>query len=92
MLNKIRISNFRGFNNFELEFGKKITAICGRNGTSKTTLLGMIAQVFDFNKTYKTLFKQIFILNLVIILNFLKNMKNLKNQEAIYMKFFLMKL
>lgn len=60
MLNKIRISNFRGFNNFELEFGKKITAICGRNGTSKTTLLGMIAQVFDFNKTYKTLFKQNF--------------------------------
>lgn len=60
MLNKIEIKNFRGFNNFDIEFGEKITGICGRNGTSKTTLLGMIAQVFYFNKTYKTLFKQKF--------------------------------
>ncbi len=60
MLNKIKIINFRGFDDFELEFGEKVTAICGRNGTSKTTLLGMVAQVFDFNRTHKTLFKQKF--------------------------------
>lgn len=60
MLKKIKIKSFRGFNDFEIEFGEKLTAICGRNGTSKTTLLGMIAQVFNFNKPYKTLFKQKF--------------------------------
>lgn len=60
MLKKIKIIKFRGFDNFELEFGNKITAICGRNGSSKTTLLGMIAQVFAFEKRSKTLFNQNF--------------------------------
>lgn len=38
--------DFRKFNNKEIHFGKKITVISGYNGTMKTTILGLIGQLF----------------------------------------------
>lgn len=38
-LKKINIDKFRRFHNVELLFGKKVTLICGRNCTSKSTAL-----------------------------------------------------
>ncbi len=45
---KIKIDKFRRFENIEFEIGKNITLISGQNGTSKSTLLGMLAQPFSF--------------------------------------------
>lgn len=53
-LQKITISNFRALNNVEVEFGDYITVICGKNGTSKSSILGIAAQIFSFEKDYVT--------------------------------------
>ncbi|MBU1107798.1 MAG: AAA family ATPase [Candidatus Riflebacteria bacterium] len=47
-ITKIQIEEFRRFNDVEFELGALITLIAGQNGTSKSTLLGMIAQPFSF--------------------------------------------
>ncbi len=49
ILKKIKIKNFRNLKDVEFEFGKHITVIAGRNGTSKTSLLGLIAQPFTYS-------------------------------------------
>ena len=36
----------------ELEFGDYITVVCGKNGTSKSSILGIAAQIFSFEKDY----------------------------------------
>lgn len=48
----IKINNFRGLKNINIEFGKRISVICGKNGTSKSTILGVVAQIFSFRKDY----------------------------------------
>jgi len=52
VLKKLDIKKFRGLNNVEIPFGKRVTVICGKNGTSKSTILGVIAQAFSFRKDY----------------------------------------
>lgn len=47
-IDKISIEQFRRFKNVEFEIGKNITLIAGQNGTSKSTLLGMLCQPFSF--------------------------------------------
>jgi predicted ATPase len=37
----------------EVEFGDYITVICGKNGTSKSSILGIAAQIFNFEKNYE---------------------------------------
>lgn len=62
-LKKIKINSFRGIKDVELNLGSRINIICGKNGTSKSTILGAIAQLFSFTKdhfsntdlSYKTL-------------------------------------
>lgn len=49
-LNKIQVEKFRGLNNVNIEFGNKLTVICGKNGTSKSSILGIVAQIFSFSK------------------------------------------
>ena len=44
----LKIKNFRRFKNIEIAFEKNVTLIAGQNGTSKSTLLGMLAQPFSF--------------------------------------------
>ncbi len=47
-LAKITIEKFRQFKGVEFEISENITLIAGQNGTSKSTLLGMICQPFSF--------------------------------------------
>lgn len=51
-LKKLIIEKFRALNNVEVEFGDAITVICGKNGTSKSSILGIAAQIFSFDKDY----------------------------------------
>lgn len=51
-LKKLKIEKFRALNNVEIEFGSHITVICGKNGTSKSSILGIAAQIFSFEKDY----------------------------------------
>lgn len=51
-LRNIEIERFRGLKNVNIEFGERLTLICGKNGTSKSTILGVVAQAFSFRKDY----------------------------------------
>lgn len=51
-LKKLVIEKFRALNNVEIEFGDHITIVCGKNGTSKSSILGIAAQIFNFEKDY----------------------------------------
>lgn len=51
-LKKLVIENFRALNNVEVEFGDHITVVCGKNGTSKSSILGIAAQIFSFEKDW----------------------------------------
>lgn len=53
-LEKLKINKFRALNDVEIEFGNHITVICGKNGTSKSSILGIAAQIFSFDKDYTT--------------------------------------
>lgn len=53
-LKKLIIEKFRALNDVEIEFGEYITVICGKNGTSKSSILGTAAQIFSFEKNYET--------------------------------------
>lgn len=45
---QLRIEEFRRFRDITIPFGDRVTLIAGQNGTSKSTLLGMLAQPFSF--------------------------------------------
>ncbi len=47
IIEKVLIKKFRGFENVEFELGKNITVIAGKNGTQKTTLLGILSEKFS---------------------------------------------
>ncbi|MCX8489542.1 MAG: AAA family ATPase [Cyclobacteriaceae bacterium] len=51
-LKKLVVEEFRALKNVEVEFGNYITVICGKNGTSKSSILGIAAQIFSFEKDY----------------------------------------
>lgn len=51
-LKKLVIEKFRALNNVEVEFGDYITVVCGKNGTSKSSILGIAAQIFSFDRDY----------------------------------------
>ncbi|WP_229775616.1 ATP-dependent nuclease [Pseudomonas laurentiana] len=51
-LSKINIVRFRGLSDLTVPLGKRITLLCGKNGTSKSSILGIAAQVFSFEKDY----------------------------------------
>ena len=50
MLKEIRIHKYRGFKNVSFSLGSQLTVIAGQNGTQKTTLLGMLTQMFTLGK------------------------------------------
>lgn len=63
----IEISRFRAMHEIEIELGQLVTVIAGQNGTSKSTLLGMLGQPFGlrdrqtiFGKSFSTKFTDIF--------------------------------
>ncbi len=49
-IRKIQVNKFRGLKNVNIEFGNRLTVICGKNGTSKSTILGIVAQIFSFSR------------------------------------------
>ena len=51
-LKKLTIEKFRALNDVAVEFGDYITVVCGKNGTSKSSILGIAAQIFSFEKDY----------------------------------------
>ena len=51
-LKKLHIEKFRALNDVDVEFGDSITVVCGKNGTSKSSILGIAAQIFNFEKDY----------------------------------------
>ncbi len=53
-LKKLKINKFRALNNVDIEFGTHVTVICGKNGTSKSSILGIAAQIFSFEQDYTT--------------------------------------
>ena len=53
-INSIVIHNFRDFyHETKIEIHPMLTLIVGQNGTSKSTLLGMLCQPFEFKAKYK---------------------------------------
>lgn len=51
-IKSLNIARFRGLNDVVVNFGERITVICGKNGTSKSTILGIVAQMFNFETDY----------------------------------------
>ena len=51
-IKKLDIRKFRALSNVEINFGDHVTVICGKNGTSKSSILGIVAQIFSFDKDY----------------------------------------
>lgn len=47
IIKKVEIEKFRALKNVEFELGNNLTAIAGKNGTLKTTILGIIGQPFS---------------------------------------------
>ena len=54
-ISEIRVKKFRNLSDVTVPVGKRITAIAGQNGTSKTSLLGMISHVFSYYPETKML-------------------------------------
>lgn len=51
----LEIESFRKFEeNSKIEIGKNLTLIVGQNATSKSTVLGMICQPFEFTQKFKS--------------------------------------
>lgn len=48
VITNIKIDKFRNLQDVDIPVGKRITAIAGQNGTSKTSLLGIISHVFSY--------------------------------------------
>ncbi|WPJ95234.1 AAA family ATPase [Coraliomargarita algicola] len=51
-LKKITIKSFRALKDVEVSFGTDITVLCGKNGTAKSSILGIAAQIFSFDRDY----------------------------------------
>ena len=49
MLKEIKIHKYRGFKDVSFKIGSQLTVIAGQNGTQKTTLLGMLTQMFTLD-------------------------------------------
>ena len=50
--NKIRLNNFRNFEDFQINFGKKCNIFIGPNGSGKTNLLEAIS-LFEKGKGFR---------------------------------------
>lgn len=50
MLKEIKIHKYREFSDVSFKIGSQLTVIAGQNGTQKTTLLGMLTQMFTLGK------------------------------------------
>lgn len=51
-ITSMKIKKFRSLSEVPVNIGSKLTLIAGRNGTSKSTILGILAQICSFEKNY----------------------------------------
>ena len=51
-IKEINIRKFRALTDLNIEFSPKLNIICGQNGTSKSTILGILAQICSFENEY----------------------------------------
>ena len=72
IIEQIDIKKFRGFEDVSVKFNKPVNAIIGKNGSMKTTLLGMLAHPFTLKTVPYTQRHKKKWLNLCMILH--KNM------------------
>ena len=67
----LHIDQFRHIYGMDMEFGKRITAIAGQNGTGKSSILGLVGHIFTYskkdtsiktlaNKNFETVYSDIF--------------------------------
>lgn len=67
----LHIDQFRHINDINMEFGKRITAIAGQNGSGKSSILGLVGHIFTYskedapiktlaNKNFETVYSEIF--------------------------------
>lgn len=54
-IEEIQIHKFRNLSGVNISFGHRLNAIAGQNGTSKTSILGLIGHIFRFDNQHKTL-------------------------------------
>ena len=47
-LNKLHITNFRCFKDYEVEFAPRVTVLFGKNGAGKSTLIHAIHKALSF--------------------------------------------
>lgn len=59
IISNIEIKKFRGLINQKIELGNRLTLISGQNATHKTTILGLLAQPFKYDRI-KTVSGKIF--------------------------------
>lgn len=52
-IKSMNVKTFRSLNDVEISLGSRLTLIAGRNGTSKSTILGILAQICSFEKIIK---------------------------------------
>ena len=50
ILKKLKLKNFRGYKNFELDFNDSINVIIGRNDIGKSTILEALEIFFNSEK------------------------------------------
>lgn len=66
MIHSIQINDFRIFKNQNIKFGKYVTAIAGKNGLGKSTILALVGNSCElkekniFGKNFRTEFNEIF--------------------------------
>lgn len=53
LIKQVEVLKFRALQDINIPLAEKVTVICGKNGTAKSTILGLLAQVFSFEKDYK---------------------------------------
>jgi AAA15 family ATPase/GTPase len=51
-IKSMNVKSFRSLEDVDVKLGSKMTLIAGRNGTSKSTILGILAQICSFEKNY----------------------------------------
>lgn len=51
----IEVRKFRNISGIDLSFAPGLNAIAGQNGTSKTSILGLIGHIFTYDSNVKTL-------------------------------------
>lgn len=54
-ITKIEVTKFRNLKEISIDFAEGLNAIAGQNGTSKTSILGLIGHIFTYDKSFKTL-------------------------------------